>query len=125
MDMAGSSTRLDGFELLADTLGRLCQGQVTEVRSAFQTGRSREDYFASISGKTAALTATSCRIGALTGGLSHKSGGVCAAVRRSDPGFAQQPAPRLVVIPEVLDVDIGLLGQNREHVHGEEGGLSG
>jgi heptaprenyl diphosphate synthase len=56
-------------ELLADTLGRLCQGQVTEVRSAFQTGRSREDYFASISGKTAALTATSCRIGALTGGL--------------------------------------------------------
>jgi heptaprenyl diphosphate synthase len=60
---------VDIAELLADTLGRLCQGQVTEVRSAFQTGRSREDYFASISGKTAALTATSCRIGALTGGL--------------------------------------------------------
>ena len=55
--------------LLADTLGRLCQGQVTEVRSAFQIGRSRDDYFAAISGKTAALTATSCRIGALTGGL--------------------------------------------------------
>jgi heptaprenyl diphosphate synthase len=60
---------VDIAELLADTLGRLCQGQVTEVRSAFQTGRTREDYFASISGKTAALTATSCRIGALTGGL--------------------------------------------------------
>ena len=56
-------------QLLADTLGRLCQGQVTEVRSAFQTARSRDDYFASISGKTAALTATSCRIGALTGQL--------------------------------------------------------
>jgi heptaprenyl diphosphate synthase len=55
--------------LLADTLGRLCQGQVTEVRSAFQIGRSREDYIEAISGKTAALTATSCRIGALTGGL--------------------------------------------------------
>jgi heptaprenyl diphosphate synthase len=59
----------DIAELLADTLGRLCQGQVTEVRSAFQITRSRDDYFASISGKTAALTATSCRIGALTGGL--------------------------------------------------------
>ncbi len=59
----------DIAELLADTLGRLCQGQVTEVRSAFQITRTREDYFASISGKTAALTATSCRIGALTGGL--------------------------------------------------------
>ncbi len=55
--------------LLADTLGRLCQGQVTEVRSAFQIGRSHDDYFKSISGKTAALTAASCRIGALTGAL--------------------------------------------------------
>src|ERR1700729_1745881 len=60
---------VDIAQLLADTLGRLCQGQVTEVRSAFQIDRSQEDYFASISGRTAALTATSCRIGALTGGL--------------------------------------------------------
>ncbi len=55
--------------LLADTLGKLCQGQVTEVRSAFQTDRSREDYFSAIAGKTAALMATACRIGALTGEL--------------------------------------------------------
>jgi heptaprenyl diphosphate synthase len=55
--------------LLADTLGRLCQGQVSEVRSAFQITRSEEDYYGAISGKTAALTATSCRIGALTGQL--------------------------------------------------------
>ena len=55
--------------LLADTLGRLCQGQVTEVRSSFQIGRSRDDYFNSISGKTAALMAASSRIGALTGRL--------------------------------------------------------
>jgi heptaprenyl diphosphate synthase len=55
--------------LLADTLGKLCQGQVSEVRSAFQTTRTREDYFTAIAGKTAALTSTSCRIGALTGGL--------------------------------------------------------
>ena len=56
--------------LLANTLGRLCQGQVSEVRSAFQIDRTRESYTNAISGKTAALTATSCRIGALTGGLS-------------------------------------------------------
>jgi heptaprenyl diphosphate synthase len=66
-------------ELLADTLGRLCQGQVTEVRAAFQTGRTQEDYFASISGKTAALTATSCRIGALTGGLPTAEVDACTA----------------------------------------------
>jgi heptaprenyl diphosphate synthase len=55
--------------LLAETLGKLCQGQVSEVRSAFQVDRSEEGYFSAIAGKTAALTATSCRIGALTGGL--------------------------------------------------------
>jgi heptaprenyl diphosphate synthase len=55
--------------LLADTLAKLCQGQVSEVRSAFQITRTRADYTAAIAGKTAALTATSCRIGALTGGL--------------------------------------------------------
>jgi heptaprenyl diphosphate synthase len=56
--------------LLADTLGQLCQGQVLEVRSSFQTTRTEEEYFAAISGKTAALMAASCRIGALTGGAS-------------------------------------------------------
>jgi heptaprenyl diphosphate synthase len=72
----------DIAELLADTLGRLCQGQVTEVRSAFQVGRSREDYFAAISGKTAALTATSCRIGALTGGLPAPEVDACTEFGR-------------------------------------------
>ncbi len=53
--------------LLARTLGQLCQGQVTEVQSSFQVTRSRQSYFEAIRGKTAALMATSCRIGALTG----------------------------------------------------------
>jgi heptaprenyl diphosphate synthase len=55
--------------LLAHTLGQLCQGQVAEVRAAFSTERTEEHYFEAIAGKTAALMATSCRIGALTGGL--------------------------------------------------------
>jgi heptaprenyl diphosphate synthase len=54
--------------LLATTLGQLCQGQVAEVRSAFQITRTRDEYLHAIAGKTAALMATSCRIGALTGG---------------------------------------------------------
>ena len=56
--------------LLAETLARLCQGQVSEVRSAFQITRSHEDYTTAIAGKTAALMSASCRIGALTGGLA-------------------------------------------------------
>ncbi|HEX3947330.1 MAG TPA: polyprenyl synthetase family protein [Acidimicrobiales bacterium] len=58
-------------KLLATTLGQLCQGQVTEVRSSFQLDRSEADYFTAIAGKTAALMATSCRIGALTGGADR------------------------------------------------------
>ena len=55
--------------LLAHTLGQLCQGQVAEVRAAFDVTRTEDHYFEAITGKTAALMATSCRIGALTGGL--------------------------------------------------------
>jgi heptaprenyl diphosphate synthase len=57
--------------LLAATLGELCQGQVTEVHAAFQVDRNEDAYFRAIAGKTAALMATSCRIGAITGGLSR------------------------------------------------------
>ncbi len=56
--------------LLAATLGALCQGQIQEVQTAFQASRTKKQYRAAIEGKTAALMGTSCRIGALTGGVS-------------------------------------------------------
>jgi heptaprenyl diphosphate synthase len=65
---AGLGTEIAG--LLAATLGELCRGQVAEVQTAFQVGRSRQAYTDAITGKTAALMSTSCRIGALTGGRS-------------------------------------------------------
>jgi heptaprenyl diphosphate synthase len=68
--------------LLANTLGRLCQGQVTEVRAAFRDDRSEDDYFRTIEGKTAALMSTSCRIGALTGGLDRSQVDVLSAFGR-------------------------------------------
>jgi heptaprenyl diphosphate synthase len=57
--------------LLASTLARLCQGQVAEVRSAFQIERDEKDYLTTISDKTAALMATACRIGGLTASLER------------------------------------------------------
>ena len=51
--------------LLASTIGRLCEGQVRELQLAYQVERSYADYEASIEGKTAALFATSCRIGGI------------------------------------------------------------
>jgi heptaprenyl diphosphate synthase len=55
--------------LLAATIGRLCEGEVRELQTAFQTNRSEESYFASIVGKTASLLSTSCRVGGLVAGL--------------------------------------------------------
>jgi len=55
--------------LLAATIARLCEGQLTELQDAFNPARTEERYFRSIRGKTAALFATSCRIGAIVGGL--------------------------------------------------------
>ena len=69
--------------LLANTLGRLCQGQVAEVRTAFSTERSEEQYYSAIAGKTAALMSTSCRIGALTGGLPRPEVDALTAFGRS------------------------------------------
>ena len=59
----------DVAELLARTLAALARGQVSEVRNAFSIERSEADYFAAIEGKTAALMASSCRVGALTARL--------------------------------------------------------
>jgi heptaprenyl diphosphate synthase len=78
---AGLGTEIAG--LLAATLGQLCQGQVAEVRAAFQVNRSPEEYTAAISGKTASLMATSCRIGALTAGLPRTEVEALTAYGRS------------------------------------------
>ncbi len=66
---AGLGTEIAG--LLAATLARLCQGQVAEVRAAFQIERDESGYLRGISDKTAALMSTACRIGALTAGLDR------------------------------------------------------
>jgi heptaprenyl diphosphate synthase len=59
--------------LLAATIGRLCEGEVAELRSAFDVERTEAGYLQSIKGKTAALFATACRIGALVGGLPREA----------------------------------------------------
>jgi heptaprenyl diphosphate synthase len=55
--------------LLAATIGRLCEGEVHELRTAYDAGRTEESYLAAIEGKTAALFATACRVGGIVGDL--------------------------------------------------------
>jgi heptaprenyl diphosphate synthase len=57
--------------LLAATIGALCEGQVRELSQAFDVGRTEDAYLTAIQGKTAALMATACRVGAITAGLDR------------------------------------------------------
>jgi heptaprenyl diphosphate synthase len=57
--------------LLARTIGRLCEGQIEELRHTYNPARPEQSYVASIAGKTASLYATSARIGAIVAGLDR------------------------------------------------------
>ena len=54
--------------LLAATIGRLCEGEIRELQSAFNVERTEDDYYSSVEGKTSALFATAARIGAIVAG---------------------------------------------------------
>jgi heptaprenyl diphosphate synthase len=66
---ASLGTEVSG--LLAATIGRLCEGEVAELRYAYNPSRPEPEYLAAISGKTASLLSTSSRIGALTTGATR------------------------------------------------------
>lgn len=55
--------------LLASTISQLCEGQILELRDTYNTARSELDYERSISGKTASLLATACRVGGIVGDI--------------------------------------------------------
>ena len=57
--------------LLANTIGRLCDGQVGELRTLFHLDRSEVAYFTSITEKSASLLSTACRIGGLVTGADR------------------------------------------------------
>ena len=58
-------------ELLAATIGHLCEGQVRELQLIYDISRNEDQYLQAISGKTAELYATSCRIGGIVGGADR------------------------------------------------------
>ena len=57
--------------LLARTIGRLCEGQIEELRHTYNAARPEASYISSISGKTASLYSTAARIGGLVAELDR------------------------------------------------------
>ena len=59
--------------LLATTISHLCQGQVGELQTMYDTQRSEDQYFPSIEGKTASLYSAAARIGGIVSGQSREA----------------------------------------------------
>ena len=55
--------------LLARTISRLCEGEISQLRFAYDPSRPVDAYVESISGKTSSLFSSACRIGGIVGGL--------------------------------------------------------
>ena len=92
---AGLGTEVAG--LLAATIGRLCEGEVLELRLAYNAERTEASYLAAIEGKTAALFATACRVGGIVGGLPRDD-----IDRLTD--FGRHYGMAFQVVDDILDV---------------------
>ncbi len=57
--------------LLADTIGRLCEGETEQLRHTYNSARPEASYLRSIGGKTASLFSTATRIGGIVAELDR------------------------------------------------------
>jgi heptaprenyl diphosphate synthase len=83
--------------ILATTITELCEGQILELESAYKPDRSIDTYERSISGKTASLLATACRIGAIVGELPRP-------VVEAMTEFGKAYGMAFQVVDDILDI---------------------
>ncbi|HZQ87407.1 MAG TPA: polyprenyl synthetase family protein [Acidimicrobiales bacterium] len=83
--------------LLAATIGRLCEGQIGELQTAYNADRTEEAYLAAIAGKTAMLMSTACRVGALVAELPRPEVEALTSLGRSF-GMVFQ------IVDDILDI---------------------
>ena len=92
-----ASLGADVAGLLAATIGELCRGQVLELQHLFDATRGEDGYESAIEGKTAALFATSCRIGGM---VAHMPDPTLDALTR----FGRHLGMCFQIVDDVLDL---------------------
>jgi heptaprenyl diphosphate synthase len=92
-----ASVSQEAAAVLASALGELCEGQVLELRDAYDPDRTLDAHLASIRGKTAALFECACRLGAHCAGLPPHN---AAALARYGAAFGMG----FQVLDDVLDL---------------------
>jgi len=93
---------------LAETIGRLCRGQIGEVRANYDVTRSVADYLSSIEGKTASLFEAAARLGARCGGGNDFQTEAAAKIANSY-GMVFQ------IVDDVLDLVGAAVGKPAGH----------
>jgi heptaprenyl diphosphate synthase len=83
--------------LLAATIGRLCTGEVHELRHAYDVARTEASYLEAIEGKTAALFATACRVGGIVADLPRPTIDLLT-------DFGRRYGMAFQIVDDVLDV---------------------
>ena len=84
-------------DLLAATIGKLCEGQIREYQDAYNCDRSVRDYELCITGKTASLLAASCKVGAIVAGVDP-------ALTESLSDFGHSYGMAFQIVDDILDV---------------------
>ena len=92
-----ASLGADVAALLAATIGELCRGQVLELQHLFDADRSVDTYVSAISGKTASLFGTACRVGGMVSGVDDPT---LDALTQ----FGQHLGMCFQIVDDVLDV---------------------
>ena len=97
-------------DLLAATIGKLCEGQIREYQDAFNCDRSVRNYELSITGKTASLLAASCRVGAIVASLDP-------VLTEALSDFGHSYGMAFQIVDDILDVisTEGALGKPTGH----------
>jgi heptaprenyl diphosphate synthase len=65
-----ATVNVEVAHVVASTIAVMCEGQSQEMLDSYNLERSKASYLDTIRKKTAALTSASCRVGALSAGLS-------------------------------------------------------
>lgn len=63
----------DMLKILTDVICNICEGEIVQLKEAFNANQNEADYRLRVAQKTADFIAASCELGAISGGLDEKS----------------------------------------------------
>lgn len=84
-------------EILASAIAEVCEGQIIETAGVGDTGRTVEQYMATIGGKTAALFRAACELGATTSGAGDEA-------RAALAGYGEALGLAFQMVDDLLDL---------------------